>query len=39
MENNTAWLGDRFVKSDGSIVDRAYLTSGKLICVLWSATW
>ena len=33
------WLGTTFVKADGTEVDLNYVTEGKLIIVLYSASW
>jgi hypothetical protein len=33
------WLGDAFVKDDGSTVDQSQVTDGKIVIVLYSASW
>jgi hypothetical protein len=39
MDSNLSFLGSSFVKADGSTVDLEYVCKGKVIIILYSASW
>ena len=39
VDNKASWLGETFVKADGSEIDLAKVTAGKVIIVVYTASW